>query len=479
MFNRLSVTAILFALLACTAVIAQQSLCPAGVISDKLICLLPQLYGVNGFVLGNPDPLGQFKSSFLSSSLKPLNSALARQSALLPLASPSSGIIYSWAGRIPSSSTDSFGPILGERAETIGKSHVFLGFGYQYFKFDSLDGVDVKKLPIVLTQQDFNLNGTTCSANAPDNNPSPSPSSTGACGFIRDVVKTDNTVDLKIHQFTTFFALGITKRIDVAMVIPINNVRMGVFSNAMIVNNSQSLVHIFPSHPGCGSQPSDPPPFMPCRNNLFSSVRNVSGIGDITLRAKGIAWQGERAGLGLGVDIRLPTGDSLNFLGAGAAGVKPFIVWSYRSRISPHAVVGYEVNGSSQIAGDLTTGTKERLPSQLTYAAGADVWLTNWFTAAFDLAGQQVFEAKRTSVTSLQEPSACKDSACLPPNFDPPKHDLSLSPATGTFNITNASVGVKVRPFSNLLITANALIKLNEGGLRANVVPLVGISYTF
>jgi Putative MetA-pathway of phenol degradation len=212
---------------------------------------------------------------------------------------------------------------------------------------------------------------------------------------------------------------------------------------------------------------------------LFPGVRSVNGIGDITLRVKGIAWKGERAGLGLGVDIRLPTGDSLNFLGAGAAGFKPFVVWSYRSRISPHAVVGYEVNGSSRIAGDLTTGTKERLPSQLTYAAGADVWLTNWFTAAFDLVGQQVFEAKRTSVTSLQEPSACKDSACLFPNFDPPKSDQSLSPATRTFNVTNASVGVKVRPFSNLLITANALIKLNNGGLRANVVPLVGVSYTF
>src|SRR2546422_8435818 len=41
-----------------------------------------------------------------------------------------------------------------ERAETIGKSRMFIGFSYQYFKFDALDGVNLKKMPVVLTQQD-------------------------------------------------------------------------------------------------------------------------------------------------------------------------------------------------------------------------------------------------------------------------------------------------------------------------------------
>jgi hypothetical protein len=452
-----------------------QSLCPAGVPSDKLICLIPQVYGANGFVL--PTASGsQFQNTFLTTNLTALNSAIAKQSALLPLASPSSGITFSLdpATQTPIRSTDSFGPILGERADTIGKYRLFLAFSYQYFKFDSIDGLTLKHLPAVFGQPDdsvdvTNLDGSprTCSVTG-DN--------TGACGFIRDVIKTDNRIDLKIHQFTTFVSFGLTNRIDVSIVIPIENVRMGVFSNATIVDNSLSGLHSFSLRSDCGSVP--PPSFVPCLNQPFSNIRSVSGVGDMTLRVKGEAWKGERAGLALGVDVRVPTGDALNFLGAGAAGVKPFVVWSYRARISPHVFVGYETNGSSVLASDVSTGQKERLPGQLTYSGGADVWLTKWFTAAFDMVGQQVFEARRSTVTTFQELPACMDKGCT--GFKATGNiDRNLSQITESYNITNASLGVKLRPFASLLVTGNVLMKLNNAGLRANVIPLVGVSYTF
>ena len=461
------VAALFCAFLTCTTARAQ-NLCPVGTVSDKLVCLIPGVFGVNGLAndgaLVNNGHQGHFEDSFLS-SLTPLNSAVGSQSTLLPLASPSSGITFSWnpAAKVFSPSTDSLGPILGERAETIGRYRVFLGFSYQYFKFDSLDGLDLKdpkKLPAVFTHQDLG----TCSINAPNNGTS----STGPCGFVRDVIKTANRIDLKIHQFTTFVTFGLTNRIDVSMAIPMANVRMGVFSTATIVNNSLSFLHEFRPRPDCTD---------PCFNRSFSKARNASGIGDITLRVKGTAWKGERAGLALGVDVRVPTGDELNFMGAGAAGVRPFVVWSYRSRISPHVLVGYETNGSSVLAGDISTGKKARLPGQLTYSGGADVWLTKWLTAAFDLVGQQVFEARRVSVTTFTELGACTTSACT--SFNTPNIDPNLSQVAGSYNITNASVGVKIRPFSRLLITGNVLIKLNDGGLRAKVVPLVAVSYTF
>ena len=45
-----------------------QNPCPNGTQSDKLVCLIPQVYGVNGLVLGNPMPLGHFQNNFLGSS---------------------------------------------------------------------------------------------------------------------------------------------------------------------------------------------------------------------------------------------------------------------------------------------------------------------------------------------------------------------------------------------------------------------------
>ena len=44
-------------------------------------------------------------------------------------------------------STNSFGPILSDRAETIGRGRLAFGFSYQFFSFDHLDGVWLTAVP--------------------------------------------------------------------------------------------------------------------------------------------------------------------------------------------------------------------------------------------------------------------------------------------------------------------------------------------
>jgi hypothetical protein len=243
-----------------------------------------------------------------------------------------------------------------------------------------------------------------------------------------------------------------------------------MISNATIIHNDNPtrIAHAFPTRTGCAA---------PCFTRVFSDARTVSGIGDITLRAKATAWKGERAGLAIGVDVRTPTGDALNFLGAGAAGVKPFLIWSYRQRISPHAVVGYEVNGSSVIAGDISTGTKERLPGQLTFTGGADVWINRSLTVVFDVVGQRVFESRRSSTTTFVGPGACDSISCNNPGPDYTATDLTQY--TATHSVMNGSVGFKVKPTSTLLITGHVLLKLNDNGLRTGAIPMTALSYTF
>lgn len=473
---RLSHVALFFVVLT-SAIAGAQSLCPPGTTSGKLICLIPQLYGPNGLVLQNTNAqqlgVAPFQNS-LPQVLNPVNSSIAQQTALLPLASPSSGITFAWdaAAKIYVASTDSYGPILAERADTIGKYKLFVGFSYQYFKFGSEDGIGLKNLPAVFTQPDTfgqnldNGNGKTCSLSPPD-----SVANEGECGFIRDIVTSNNRIDLKAQQFTTFVTFGLTDRIDLSMAIPIETVKMSIVSDSRIRNISQTGDHLFPDRSDCS----------PCLTNSASNVGSASGIGDITFRVKGTAWRGEKAALALGVDIRVPTGDSQNFLGAGAAGFRPFLVWSYHARVSPHALVGYETNGSSVVAGDITTGRKDKLPGQLVYSGGADVWLTKWLSAAVDLVGQQVFQAPRLSRSTFVEPLACAGGVddCNVLADPPAPTDPTLISTTGSYNVSSASLGVKIKPFGHLIVTANALLKLNEGGLRANVVPLIGASYTF
>lgn len=450
--------------------------CLSTVANAKLLCTIPNLYGSNALQMQNVNSqalgVAPFQST-LPQSLATLNASIARQTALVPLASPSSGITYSWdtASKVFVASNDSFGPILSERADTIGKYRFYVGFGYEYFNFSSNDGTSLKSLPAVFTQPDTfasNINGgTVCSLNPPE-----SVNNLGDCGFIRDIMKTTSRVDLKLHQFTTFISFGLTNRIDLSLAIPIEEVRMGFSTDATIVNVSNSGVHQFPDQPGCS----------PCLHTSASTENKASGIGDITFRVKGTAWKGENSALALGVDVRAPTGDALNYLGAGTAGMTPFLVWSYHARLSPHVFVGYQTNGSSIVSGDINTGTKARLPGQLMYSMGMDTWLTKRLSAAVDLVGQEVFQAQRFAEQKLTEPFPCDNTNSTCGGLiktPPPPVDPNLATTAGSYNATSLSVGAKAKLFGNLLLTGNALIKLNDGGLRAKVVPWIELSYTF
>jgi len=62
---------------------------------------------------------------------------------------------------------------------------------------------------------------------------------------------------------------------------------------------------------------------------------------------------------------------------------------------------------------------------------------------------------------------------------DPTSNFTGISTTSNNFNTNYASVGAKVNPVGNLLITANVFFKLDNNGLHNKPTPLVGISYTF
>jgi hypothetical protein len=321
----------------------------------------------------------------------------------------------------------------------------------------------------------------------------------GICGFVRDRIDTVTNINLRLNQYTASATFGLTSRIDITMAIPIINVGMDVSSVATIVNNSNTGDHQFnPAKvPSCSG--------TPCLQGTFGNSRNAMGIGDIVLRAKGVIWSGERAAVAVGADIRFPTGDEQNFLGSGTYGVTPFAVFSYAARVSPHVNVGFEENGNSVLAGGISQPlplgapanyttpsmlTKGHLPNQFLYSGGADVVLVKKRLAGtFDLIGQRVLNARRATVATQSFLGACGPAGLAPVDSsnsngycNSPGSNVSqpaLTETKGSFNITNASLGAKVRISDKLVIFGNVLIKLDDGGLRAKVVPLVGASLSF
>jgi len=448
--------------LCCNIMLSAQSTCGTTTSGNKVICVIPQLFGPGGLTLPNPFHSAHFNSDF-QAEFTPLTAALGSQLTLVPIASPASGITFSFdrALGVVTRSNESLGPILTERSETIGRHKLFLAFTYQHFGFNSIDGVDLKSVPAVFTHIDT----------APPPLPSP-----GQPTFEQDFITTTNNIDLKVEQFTAFATFGISNRIDASIAVPILDVKLNATSQATIVRNSTASplfgwAHFF--NPACATSIVPiPPASLACQaastSGTFVNGRSSTGIGDIVVRGKATLWKGERAGIAAAVDVRVPTGDELNLLGTGAPGVKPFVIMSYRARVSPHVNVGYQWNGDSILAGNVITGAKGKLPNQFIYSGGVDIGISKRLSISGDILGQHVFDGPRVVKTTYTDILGVNHS-------DIPQ----IAIATNSYNITDAAIGGKLEPWHNLVLSGNLLIKLDNGGLRANVVPLVGVSYTF
>jgi hypothetical protein len=415
------------------SVLAQNASTPTG-LANKI----PQLYGDNGLVLPNQFHAAHFQSSF-QQSFTPMNAAVGSQLALLPFASPASGLIYTFnsSAGVYTRSSQTLGPIIAERGETIGRHRLFLGVAYQYFKFTQIDGIDLKNLPIVF-QHEHQTNAE----------------------YEQDIIAARSSISFNINQYTAVATFGLTDRLDISTAIPIVNAHFGAVSDA-------TLIRIAPPSPQFGEAHffDDKNPATSTRA-IFANGGTATGLGDITFRLKGTLWKGENGALALAADVRTPTGDEYNFLGTGAWGFKPFLIASYRAgRVAPHANVGFQWNGNSVLAGDLSAKTKGRLPRQMVFAVGADIGVTSRLTFAFDLLGARVFNGPQVTLRSFTDARGR--------TYEDIRFDRS------SFNLMDFSGGFKVNLTQNLLLTANVITRLNDSGLRAKVIPLVGLSYTF
>ncbi|MGZ4787744.1 MAG: transporter [Terriglobales bacterium] len=468
-----------------------QSLCPLnGAKSDKLACLIPQIYGAYGLGSGNGAPLlvnshqAHFENDFLT-SFTPINTAIGIQASQLPLASPTSGISFVYDPTLKTfspSQESTLGPILGERAETIGRRRLYVAFSYQYFNFNSIDGQNTAGIPAVFEHQPEPNSGFPA---CPDQTGFPAKYAGQPC-FVRDFIQTTTNVNLREHQFAFYATYGLTSRLDVSVVIPILSVNLDVASNATIVSNSVAPnIPIFPGQvfhqfdpktvASCSGKP------QPCLNATFQDTGSATGIGDVIFRGKYQLYKGEHLGFSIGTDVRTPTGDSTNYLGSGAWGVKPFGVISYRARVAPHLEVGYEVNGDSILAGDFvgtSANTKASLPDRFVYIAGVDVGIVKRISGAFDFIGERIIGGPQLTSSTYTDLGRCVDIACSSVVAGTTHPTIAVNTNT-SYNESSASFGLKFRPTRNLIITGNALVRLDDSGLKSSVVPLVGISYSF
>ena len=413
-----------------------------------LATLIQDVFGPRGLTVNSEAALpdgsthsAHFNSAF-QVNFRRFNIAIASQLSALPLPSPASGFTYRFDSDTGTfvRSTQSFGPILTERAETIGRGKTLIGYNVQVFSFDSLDGIDLRHVPAVFTHDEAELGGGRT-----------------------DIVVTDNALNLSVGQFTGLMTYGVTDRLDVSVAIPFVHTRLAVSSAAEIHRfgtTREGAAHFF-------SDPTAPGGLGDHRE--FANSGSATGIGDMLLRGKGTIVRQAQGAIGAGAEVRIPSGNEHDLLGSGAWGVKSFLVLSFLyKRIAPHVNVGYQWNGGSVLAGDPASQISDDLPDRFSFAMGFDAGITDRLSIAIDLLTDRVLNSPQLEMTSFRA-SGDLGSAVF--------EDIMFRATS--YLTSNGSAGVKLALAEGLLANFNVRFKVAGEGLADRATPLLGIEYTF
>lgn len=409
----------------------------------NLATLFTDLFGPRGLVVdslatlpGEQSHTAHFNSDF-QFNFSQFGTALVGQLVSVPLPSPAGGFTFQFDPTLGvfRRTTESFGPILADRADTIGARHVSFGIAHQRYSYDSVEGIDLANVPAVFTHDSAALRGGR-----------------------EDVVVTRNAIDAVVNQTTMFLTLGVTDSLDVSMAVPVVSTSLTVVSHATIhrLGTVNPLTHFFRQANGeVGEQ------------RTFTAVGQARGLGDLLFRLKSTVARRGSSAFAVGADVRLPTGDEMNLLGSGAAGIQPFALWSATyGRVSPHVNVGYRWSGDSVLAGNPGTGESAHFPDSLHYAVGSELGVNQRLTIAFDVIGTYLIDTQRLRPQTFQ---ALDGSSTFP----------NVGFVRESFSTLSGAIGFKADLIQRLLLQGNLLFKIDENGLRDKVTPLIGLEYTF
>ena len=307
------------------------------------------------------------------SALGAVGATMATQLSQLPIATAASAATTVWDPNIATYRTvEDVGPIMTQRGDTIGKHKFLVSFSYQRFAFDSIDGIDLTHINVVNQYQ-----------------------SPGTLYSLRSEMR----MDFRVDQFVPVVSYGLANNVDVSVVVPFSNVTLKTqraAGNIFSASSDGSLIYTTTSSTTTvGDLPS----------RYF--VGGASGIGDVIAGVKWkVAAPSDKTSIAIGTQVRFPSGNSYNYLGSGAWGIKPYVVWSRRtSRITPNFDAAYQWNGTSPLYTD-AIGSKLHLPGSVIYNGGADMKLASKVSFSAELLGQYVIDGPRVKVGTPDVPFA-------------------------------------------------------------------------
>jgi hypothetical protein len=404
--------------------------------------------------------------------VRSFNKLMMVQLSTFPLGSSAGGFTYTFdqtLGTFRRAST-SFGPSFAERAMTIGRNKFNLGFTYQHTRYNRFEGSDLGdgSIKIYLRHTECCRSGSGGGGGGGMGGGGPISQPNGTRldpPFEGDLIQAALSVTATTDTGAFSFNYGVTNRWDVGVVVPLVHVDLAADVQATILRlatASDPSIHTFEA-----GNPN-------ALQKTFHQRGTATGLGDAVVRTKYRLLGSGNGGLAGAADIRMPTGDRNNLLGAGGQ-AKIFLIQSSGiNRLMQHANVGYtSAWGNVPNAGLLSEiAGKEAMPDEINYAAGVEFVVESRLTVVGDVLGRVLRRAGRLGIAS--KPFVFQGRAAPETVFFD-----EFEPRAGNLNLTLGSTGIRFNPVGNFLLSVSVLFPLNRSGLQSHLSTAVGLDYSF
>ncbi len=329
--------------------------------------------------------------------------ALMVDVATMPLGTSSGGFTYQFnptLGTLQRRSS-TFGPFFVERALGAGPNRFSLGLAMQYARFDTLDGNNLRNGQFVTTANQFRDESTP---------------------FDQDSL----TLRLETSSVVMSARYGIGNKFDVGASVPFISLQLdGQRTN---IYRGTSYVQA-----------------------IASASRR--GIGDVGVQAKYQALGNAGSGFAVAADVRLPTGRTEDWLGAGRTAIGMLVIGSFENGpVAVHANGGYSMGGISD---------ELRFGGAVAFAATPRVTIDG------EVFGRRLLDIGRITQVAFPHPTLIGVDT------------YRLLPVGGSTMPILSAAGVKWNLADTWVLDAHVLLPVSTDGLTARFTPEVALERSF
>jgi hypothetical protein len=429
-------------MVACAFTLCADTPCRAQSLKDQIAGIFSDVLELQ--LGGSPGAHGQHFSpanvATSAATIDALSNLISASTSNFTFSSATAGVTYDLSSGVPVRSTSSLGPVFAERAETLGRNRLNVGWNFSFLNQSRLRGLPLSDMAFTFTHEDVGAPGLGDSDNELD------------------------TIDLAMNMglqstvvvFSTSY--GITDRLDLGVALPLIDLELQAEPFANI--NSFTYVANDSANHFYGGTRTDP-----TLTYQGTTIKNDAvGVGDVLVRGKYYFIASKPVQLAGLLDIRLPTGDEEDFLGAGSTTLRPMVIVSgHVGDFGPHANLGYNFRTSDLQRDDIE------------FIAGFDQKLTDDVTFAVDLLGRfQVGD----QVAAFDFPRTATISRPIADGVYSRTEQLTNIPDATRDHIIDLSAGIRFAPKPSVMVVGNIIVPLNNGGLRSDVIPTIGIEFT-